>query len=364
MIGRPKRRACVLALAFGVACASEDPDVGASTTGGATTTGHAEGTATEADATGEPATGSEASSGSGSTGSGGASESDDGSGETGSSTGGEMGDGRPAGVFGGGPFYHQAAEVMPRLRSSGFNTAIIWTIHVSETGDFVLNDVPLFSNGEYIGDPAWPGLVASLEEPPTTVTRVEVGVGSYGVPDFEHIEALIAEQGTGPGSILRRNFEALASTLPNVDAINYDDESNYDVASTVELSLMLADLGFRITLTPYTAQQYWVDVYDTVDAAAPGTVDRVMLQVYAGGAGNDPGSWSALFDGVEVEAGLWSLHGPGCAAGDSPAAVTAKLQGWSADIRGGWMWLLDDLLACEEQAPLEDYASAIHAAFE
>src|SRR5690606_4662957 len=79
VIGRPKRRACVLALAFGVACASEDPDVGASTTEGATTTGHAEGTATEADATGEPATGPEASSSSGSTGSGGVSESDDGS---------------------------------------------------------------------------------------------------------------------------------------------------------------------------------------------------------------------------------------------------------------------------------------------
>jgi len=36
------------------------------------------------------------------------------------------------------------------------------------------------------------------------------------------------------------------------DAINFDDESNYDVASTTAFALMLTDLGYKITFCPYT----------------------------------------------------------------------------------------------------------------
>ena len=278
----------------------------------------------------------------------------------------DRGDGgirKPSGVFGGGPFYHNADTVMPTMRASGFSTMILWSIHVHMNGDLVLNDVPIFSNGSYVGsDAAWPGKVASLKTAPTSVTRVEFSVGSAGVADFETIESLIMSQGTGPTSILYRNFSALRTAIPIVDAIDYDDESNYDVASTVAFSVMLGDLGYKVTLCPYNNSSFWTSVYNQTNAQRPGLVDRVLLQVYAGGASNNPVTWSGYFGGLQVEAGLWSRHGTNCGTGDTPASVRTKMTNWRSGVGGGWMWLLDDMLACDSQYPLEDYAAAINEA--
>lgn len=267
-----------------------------------------------------------------------------------------------AGVFGGGPFYHDAEEVMPLIRASGFSSVLLWSIHIGDTGDLILNDVLLVSDGVYVGDPSWPALVASLRTPPTSVRRIEFSVGSYGVTDFERIEALLEAQGSGPDSVLYRNFAELKRAIPAATAINYDDESNYDVASTVELSLMLREIGYRISFAPYTRQTFWGTVYDELEDRSPGLVDRVLLQVYAGGANNRPVSWNRYFGDLQVEAGLWSRHGRSCSQGDSPERVGARMRGWADDISGGWMWLLDDMLACDAMYPLEDYATAIRDA--
>ncbi|MEM7151595.1 MAG: lysyl endopeptidase [Myxococcota bacterium] len=285
--------------------------------------------------------------------------------ETGSSDGGPgvVPLGRPAGVFGGGPFYHDAATVMPRMRDSGFDTMILWSVHVHDDGDLVLNDQLIIEDGEYVGVEGWPELVVSLEEEPTTVTRTEFSVGAWGVPDFDNIAMLIEAEGTGPDSILYRNFAALKQVIPTIDAINYDDETYFQANPTIEFSLMLAELDYKVTFAPYNNMGFWTAVYDELEVLEPGLVDRVLLQVYAGGAGNNPANWSAAFDGLEVEAGLWSLHGGGCSQGDTPAEVQTRLEGWSGSTVGGWMWLLDDMLACDPAAPLEDYASAIHAVY-
>jgi hypothetical protein len=196
--------------------------------------------------------------------------------------------GRPAGVFGGGPFYDDAETVLPRMKQAGFSTLVLWTLHVEENGDLVLNDRPLVSGGAWIGRSDWPAMVEVLKTPPTTVTRVEIGLGSAGVRDFRRIANLIAAQGTGPDSILARNFAVLRAELPSVDAINLDDESDYDLAPTAELCLMLGELGYHITLTPFEQGRFWGDLRDTLEAAQPGLVDRVMLQAYAGGRFNQP----------------------------------------------------------------------------
>ena len=99
--------------------------------------------------------------------------------------------------------------------------------------------VRIVEDGAYVGDPAWPALVASLKQEPTTVRRVEVGLGSAGTTDFENIEALIEWEGTGPGTILYRNFQALRDTLPGVDAFNYDDESNAQRAAQLVEKLIV-----------------------------------------------------------------------------------------------------------------------------
>jgi len=113
-----------------------------------------------------------------------ADRSGDGAGDAGSE-GGDGGTRKPSGVFGGGPFYHDADTVMPTMRASGFTTMVLWSIHVRTNGDLVLNDVPIFANGSYIGsDAAWPGKVATLKTAPTSVTRVEFSVGAGGTTDF------------------------------------------------------------------------------------------------------------------------------------------------------------------------------------
>jgi hypothetical protein len=271
--------------------------------------------------------------------------------------------GRPAGVFGGGPFYDDAETVLPRMKQAGFDTLVLWTLHVEENGDLVLNDRPLVSEGVWIGRSDWPAMVEALKTAPTTVSRLELGLGSAGVRDFRRIASLIAAQGTGRDSILARNFAVLRAELPSVDAINLDDESDYDVEPTAALCLMLAELGYHITLTPFEAERFWVELYDTLEAAQPGLVDRVMLQLYAGGRFNQPAAWASLFSAAEIEVGLWSRHGAGCGAGDSPARVAERLAGWRDDIAGGWMWLLDDMIACDATYPAESYAEAIHGVF-
>jgi hypothetical protein len=100
---------------------------------------------------------------------------------------------------------------------------------------------------------------------------------------------------------------------------------------------MLADLGYAITLCPYTNGSVWHDIYVGLGAS----VDRVYLQDYAGGGGDDPASWNKTM-GTTVIPGLWSLHSGG---GDAPNAVQTKMANWrtSAGITSGFMWLYDDI---------------------
>jgi len=266
-------------------------------------------------------------------------------------------------VFGGGPFYSGGQAVMDDIRASGFDAIVLWTIHVHSNGDLVFNDTRVVSNGAFVGDSGWPGRLRTLKQAPTSVSRIEVGVGSFGVPDFETIRTLMNAQGTGSGSILYRNFQAL-KTATGADAINFDDESAYDTAASVRFGVMLADLGYRITLCPYTNQSHWTAVRSQINSQRPGTVDRVHLQAYAGGTGNDPASWNSAFGGFKVDPGLWSRHGTSCSEGDSPSTVQSKMTSWknSAGIVGGFMWLYDDIQKCSSQGTARQYATAINNA--
>ena len=263
-----------------------------------------------------------------------------------------------AAIFGGGPLYTDGQPVMDILRASGFTTVILWSLHVSDNGDLYYNDVKIVSNGAYVGDSTWPGLLGTLKQAPTSVNRIEVSVGAGGTPDWEHIMALVDAQGTGPGSILYQNFQALRAAT-GADAINSDDESCYDVESTLAFAHMIATIGFRsFTFAPYTYESYWAQVKQILGDQ----VDRAYLQCYSGGTGNDPKQWSQAL-GMSVDPGLWCRNGAGCAEGDSPAQVASQLQQWhsSADIPGGFIWLYDDIKHCEPSTGFTaaDYARAV-----
>ena len=125
-------------------------------------------------------------------------------------------------IYGGGPFYNDGQAVMDTLRSSGFTTVILWSIHVRDNGDLWYNDDLIVSNGSYVGDAGWPARLATLKQAPTSVDRIEISVGSAGPNDWGTIATLVNSGGTGPDSILYRNFSALKAAT-GADAIN--DES-------------------------------------------------------------------------------------------------------------------------------------------
>jgi hypothetical protein len=262
-------------------------------------------------------------------------------------------------IYGGGPFYSGGQAVMNTLRSSGFTTVVLWTIHVRANGDLVYNDILVASNGQYVGDSGWPARLATLKQAPTSVNRIELGIGSWGVDDWGTIHSLMNSQGTGTGSVLYRNFKALL-TATGADAINNDDESHYDVASTVTFGQMAISMGYKyFALAPYTNSGYWAGVKSGLGSV----VDRAYLQEYAGGSGNNPASWNQAL-GMTVDPGLWSRNGAGCSSGDSPSTVQSKMTAWhnSAGVQGGFMWLFDDIQNCSGQGTAAEYAAAINNA--
>jgi hypothetical protein len=93
-------------------------------------------------------------------------------------------------------------------------------------------------------------------------------------------------------------------------------------------------------------------------------VDAVYLQCYAGGAGNNPVTWNSYFSGIKVQPGLWCRNGSGCSSGYTASEVQTQMAGWksSAGSTGGFMWLFDDMLACNSGGTAADYAKAINQA--
>src|SRR5271167_2072445 len=112
------------------------------------------------------------------------------------------------GIFGGGPFYKNAANNIKEIENSGFTEAIVWSVEVSSTGDLNLNgEFPLTSGGVYVGDQYYPDFAADMAQlKEGTVKRVTFSIGSSNYGDWEDITALVNSQGTGPTSILYQDF--------------------------------------------------------------------------------------------------------------------------------------------------------------
>jgi hypothetical protein len=260
-------------------------------------------------------------------------------------------------IYGGGPVYKNRSYSINELKNSGFTHVIVWTIHIDASGNFNFNaEFPLVSNGAYVGGSSYPNFasdIASLKTGNTSINRVEFCLSAWASSTFANIRNLINAQGTGSSSILYRNFKALRNTFPAVDAIGFDDESTYDVNSSTALAVMLGNLGFKVSLVPYTNAGYWTSVANNTNNQRPGTIDRVDLQCYAGGASNNPCSWN--FGSIPVFPGLWDAE-------KSTSQVQSQLTTWKNNCaaKGGFIWLYDDI---DNSAATAQYATAIRNVF-
>jgi hypothetical protein len=290
-------------------------------------------------------------------------------------------------IYGGGSFYPIGPDgkrtdlpaVIADLKASGFTTVVEWGLQLSAAtsgptvGDLQLNEV-IVSNGVYVGDPGWPAALAGLKTGTTSVNRLLFSLLGYQGGTFPRIKQLIESQGTGPDSILYRNFAALKHHIPTIDGIDFDDETLYDQDTTVKLALMLKEIGYSVTFCPFDNMTFWVGCLAALEARAPGLVTGFNLQCYAGGAGQDPGTWAqAIAQGLDwplqrgaayVIPGLWCGHGDNCGQGSWPNNVFDTFRHWrSSGIQGGFIWLYADIQKCKGSsgAGTKDYAAAMAA---
>lgn len=264
-----------------------------------------------------------------------------------------------SGVYVGGHIRRERPNTITKLRNSGFTYVILFNVHVDPDGTLKTDGETICKDGVYVfqkTQPYYQQDVANLKKKPTSISRIDICIGGWGNDAYTNIKNLVNSEGTGPNSILYRNFKALKEAVPEIDAVNNDIEQDYDVESGAKFHIMMYDLGYRTTLAPYTYKSYWTSLCSKIRAARPDAVDRVMIQCYDGGAGNvnSVGSWN--FTGVSNRhAGLmyysndWSVE-----------KNLAQFQKWHDDgvATGGFVWVYNS-----EEWDLNAWASGMNRIF-
>ncbi|AEO69701.1 uncharacterized protein THITE_2069232 [Thermothielavioides terrestris NRRL 8126] len=253
------------------------------------------------------------------------------------------------------------------LTTSGFNTLIIFGLGILDNGDIKYysntpgsQDVLVASNGSYVGGDALAAKVRSLKSGAgSTVQRVEISMNA------QHVRELMARPGPGADTPLYRNFAALRAAWA-LDAVNNDDESIYDAASTAAFAAMLGAAGYRYTIAPYTNTGFWAAVVARVNAgraaASDLLLDRVYLQCYDGGAGNDPGGWQGAL-GMKVVPLLWVVNDSKPSQGTTAAQARARFAAWNQRdaLAGGGFW--NDYDIEKMGLSYKEYASVLTSVF-
>ena len=264
-----------------------------------------------------------------------------------------------SGVYVGGHIRRERPNTITKLRNSGFTYVILFNVHVDPDGTLKTDGETICKDGVYVfqkTQPYYQQDVANLKKKPTSISRIDICIGGWGNDAYTNIKNLVNSEGTGPNSILYRNFKALKEAVPEIDAVNNDIEQDYDVESGAKFHIMMYDLGYKTTLAPYTYKSYWTSLCSKIRAARPDAVDRVMIQCYDGGAGNvnSVGSWN--FTGVSNRhAGLmyysndWSVE-----------KNLAQFQKWHDDgvATGGFVWVYNS-----EEWDLNAWASGMNRIF-
>lgn len=227
------------------------------------------------------------------------------------------------------------------LQTSGFNSVIMFGVGILDDGGIMYysntpgsSDVLVATNGSYVGGDALAEKVRSLKSAPGTgINRVEISMNS------QHVADLMRSPGPGSDTPLFRNFAALKEAW-GLDAVNNDDESIYDVSSTVAFGKMLGEAGYKYTAAPYTNQNFWVQVINQINSGqSEPLLDRAYLQCYDGGAGNDPASWQNTL-GMKVVPLVWVTNDSKPSQGTTAAQARTKFTGWTSGttLAGGGYW--------------------------
>ncbi|CAI4212046.1 unnamed protein product [Parascedosporium putredinis] len=199
------------------------------------------------------------------------------------------------------------------LKTSGFNTLIMFGVGILDNGDIKYysntpgsEDVVIASGGEYVGGDALAEKVRSFKEGETGVDRLEISMNSQHVQDL------------------------MTSPVP--------------LSSTCHGGLWkdVGEMGYKYTIAPYTNGNFWVSVTSQLNSGlqeADFLVDRVYLQCYDGGANNDPGNWQSGL-GIKVVPLLWVVNDSKPVYGVTASQAQSRFAGWHqrSPLGGGGYW--------------------------
>jgi hypothetical protein len=252
------------------------------------------------------------------------------------------------------------------LMTSGFNSLIMFGVGILANGDIMYysntpgsSDVLVASNGSYVGGDALAAKVRSFKTTSGTgVDRLEISMNS------QHVAELMASPGPGSITPLYLNFAAL-KTAWTLDAVNNDDESIYDVASTVKFAQMLGKIGYKYTIAPYTNINFWLSLKNQANSGLSDPnllLDRVYLQCYDGGAGNSPASWQSTL-GMKVVPLIWVVNDSKPSQGTTVAQAQTKFTSWNSQstLAGGGYW--NDYDIEKMGSSYTDYGNALKTVF-
>ncbi|MBB3119939.1 hypothetical protein [Pseudoduganella violacea] len=264
---------------------------------------------------------------------------------------------------------YPVSETIGVVQQSGFTTVILSLFHIGRDydvsplqrlGDLYFNTTLVFSQGEYVGDAAWPSLIASL--PSGSVAKVCASIGGGGVMDFQTLKKIYEANGNSfEQTNLAANLAALRRYLPAISIIDLDCEETYDSPSFIAFCQLLASIGFGITFCPYIKATFWTGALAALNASNPGALKWFNLQCYDGGGENQPGPWAAAIkqacpsfptDGFLIT-GDWTE--------DSPQQVGQLMARCRQDpsVGGGFLWTLDSLINGQNDGLVKQYADAI-----
>lgn len=271
-------------------------------------------------------------------------------------------------IYGFNPFYTGGQPVIDDLKSSGFTTVIQASVLVNPQGDLFfdghgIKNKIIVTNGQYTGDPEWPGYLADLKEGCTKVKRLLFSLAtgdSEFKGTFRNIKSLVDSPGPEKNNILYKNLKALKDAIPAIDGIDLDyegeEKGKYDPTAIIKFSPMLHTLGYQVTFCPFEKPDFWVNCLHALHKETPGLVTGFHTQNYDCNFPN-PEIWinaiqkkmGPCFDAAGfVFPGLRCRGGSDCSIGLCPDDITTEFAHWKKEdgIQGGFIWLYDDIQRC------------------
>ncbi len=225
-------------------------------------------------------------------------------------------------IYAGGAFGFGGQPAVNDLLAAGYNTLIVWSVHVATDGTLILNNTQIVSGGVYKeADPM--NLPARLAQLRKAGVEIIFSVGAGGTSDFTNIAALLNGKPGQKGNVIFDNFQALKNAMVaaggDIDAIDFDNEDNLQPGGDVmvNFALTLSNIGYtNVTFCPFGDNSIWYDTMKKLVAAKGSSfVNAIHLQCYSGGAFNfnQVSEWTKGFN----DAGGKALMIPGLATNQS-----------------------------------------------